>query len=89
VADLLPIEREFQDRKPMLRAFIREIRPHQWVKNILIFIPPMVGHTLLDATVFFRTIITFEAFCAAASGIYLINDLLDLETDRSHPRKRN
>jgi 4-hydroxybenzoate polyprenyltransferase len=44
---------------------------------------------LLDATVFFRTLITFVAFCAAASGIYLINDLLDLESDRNHPRKRN
>jgi 4-hydroxybenzoate polyprenyltransferase len=86
---LLPIERTFHDRKPMLHAFIREIRPHQWIKNILIFIPPMAGHMLLNATVLFRTLITFVAFCAAASGIYLINDLLDLESDRHHPRKRN
>jgi 4-hydroxybenzoate polyprenyltransferase len=89
VADLLPIERKFHDGKPLLRAFIREIRPHQWVKNILIFIPAIAGHIILDTTALFRTIITFEAFCAAASGIYLINDLLDLEADRSHPRKRN
>jgi len=89
VATLLPIERKFHDRKSLLRALIREIRPHQWVKNILIFIPPMAGHLLLDATVFFRTLITFGAFCAAASGIYVINDLLDLESDRNHPRKQN
>jgi 4-hydroxybenzoate polyprenyltransferase len=89
VADLLPIERKFDDRKPLLYAFMREIRPHQWIKNILIFIPPMAGHLLLDATVFYRTLITFVAFCAAASGIYLINDLSDLESDRNHPRKRN
>ena len=89
VADLLPIERKFDDRKSILRAFIREIRPYQWVKNLLIFIPPIVGHILSDATVLFRTIITFEAFCLAASGTYLMNDLLDLETDRNHPRKRN
>ncbi|MCP2499961.1 MAG: UbiA family prenyltransferase [Deltaproteobacteria bacterium] len=89
VAALLPIERKFRDRKPILRAFIREIRPHQWVKNILIFIPPLIGHILSDAAVLFRTIVTFEAFCLAASGIYLMNDLLDLETDRNHPRKRN
>ena len=87
--NLLPIERKFHDRKPMLYALMKEIRPHQWIKNILIFIPPMAGHMLLDATVFSRTLITFVAFCAAASGIYLINDLLDLESDRSHPRKRN
>jgi 4-hydroxybenzoate polyprenyltransferase len=49
----------------------------------------MAGHLLLDATVFYRTLITFVAFCAAASGIYLINDLSDLESDRNHPRKRN
>jgi len=89
VAALLPIERKFHDRKPMLHAFMREIRPHQWIKNTLVFIPPLAGHLLLDATVFFRTLVTFAAFCAAASGIYLINDLLDLETDRSHPQKRN
>ena len=89
VADLLPIERKFHDRKPLLHALMREIRPHQWIKNILVFIPPIAGHMLLDTTVFFRTLITFAAFCAAASGIYLINDLLDLETDRGHPRKRN
>lgn len=89
VADLLPIERKFHDRKPLLHALLREIRPHQWIKNLLIFIPPMTGHLLLDATVFLPTLITFVAFCAAASGIYLINDLLDLESDRNHPRKRN
>ena len=89
LAALLPIERKFHDHKSILRAFIREIRPYQWVKNLLVFIPPMAGHLLLDATVFISTLITFAAFCAAASGIYLMNDLLDLETDRNHPRKRN
>jgi 4-hydroxybenzoate polyprenyltransferase len=89
VATLLPIERKFHDRKSLLRALIREIRPHQWVKNFLVFIPPMAGHLLFDATVIYRTLITFGAFCAAASGIYIINDLLDLEADRKHPRKRN
>ena len=86
---LLPIERKFQDRKPLLRALLKEMRPYQWIKNILIFIPSMTGHLLHEGPVFFRTLITFVAFCAAASGIYLINDLLDLETDRNHPRKRN
>ena len=86
---LLPIERKFQDRKPLLRALLREMRPYQWIKNILIFIPSVTGHLLFEGPVFFRTLATFVAFCAAASGIYLINDLLDLETDRNHPRKRN
>jgi 4-hydroxybenzoate polyprenyltransferase len=88
-AVLLPIERKFQDRKPVLLALLREIRPYQWIKNVLIFIPPLTGHLLHEGPVFLRTFITFVAFCAAASGIYLINDLLDLETDRNHARKRN
>jgi 4-hydroxybenzoate polyprenyltransferase len=89
VAGLFPIEQEFRDRKPLLREFIREIRPHQWLKNLLVFLPPMAGHMLFQATAMFHSLVTFLAFCAAASGIYIINDLFDLEADRRHPRKRD
>lgn len=67
---------------------LRAIRPHQWLKNLLIFIPILAAHrfapdALLPAAA------AFVAFCLLASGTYLLNDLLDLEADRAHPRKRH
>ncbi len=88
-AGLCPVEREFLDTKSSLQGLIKEARPHQWLKNLLVFISPMAGHLLFNPTVIFHTLLAFVAFCFAASGIYLINDLFDLEADRRHPRKRN
>jgi len=85
----VPVEREFRSRKPVVMELFRAIRPYQWVKNILVFIPPVAAHRLLEKTALLPTFIAFLAFCAAASGTYLINDLLDLEADRLHPRKRH
>lgn len=88
VADMVPIEQVFDDRASIFYELVREARPLQWLKNILVFIAPIAGHMILDPTVFFHTFVTFLAFCAAASAIYFFNDLLDLEADRRHPRKR-
>jgi 4-hydroxybenzoate polyprenyltransferase len=88
-AGLCPVEREFLDTKSSLKGLIREARPHQWLKNLLVFLSPMAGHLLFNPTVYFHTLLAFVVFCFAASGIYLINDLFDLEADRRHPRKRN
>jgi len=85
----VPVEREFRNRKSVVMELIRSIRPYQWVKNILVFIPPIAAHQILEKTGLFPTFIVFAAFCAAASGTYLINDFLDLEADRAHPRKRH
>ena len=88
-AGICLVEREFHDAKSPLQGLIREVRPHQWLKNLLIFLSPMAGHLLFKPAVIFHALLTFAAFCFAASGIYLINDLFDLEADRRHPRKRN
>lgn len=88
-AGLCPLEREFIDRKSSLGGLIREVRPHQWLKNLLVFISPAAGHMLFNPTAIFQTFLAFVAFCFAASGIYIINDLFDLDADRRHPRKRN
>jgi 4-hydroxybenzoate polyprenyltransferase len=88
-AGLCPVEREFIDGKSSLQGLIREARPHQWLKNLLVFISPAAGHLLFNPTAIFQTFLAFAAFCFAASGIYLINDLFDLDADRRHPRKRN
>jgi 4-hydroxybenzoate polyprenyltransferase len=72
-------------RFPLLRA----LRLHQWVKNLLLFVPAILDHKLFDGIVMLRAAGAFAAFCCAASGGYVLNDLLDLEADRRHPTKRN
>lgn len=68
---------------------IAQLRVHQWIKNVLVFVSPLAAHVLFLPGALGRLMVVFAAFCAAASGIYIVNDLLDLESDRAHPRKRN
>ena len=72
-----------------LKALIRALRPHQWVKNILIFVPMVMAHHILNWALWLESITAFIALSLCASGVYLLNDLLDLEADRQHPTKRN
>lgn len=69
-------------------AALRALRPHQWLKNLLIFMPMLAGHDFTTLTAM-QSIVAFSAFCLVASSVYLINDLLDLTADRAHPRKRD
>ena len=71
-----------------IAAFIRALRPHQWSKNLLVFVPLLAAGALVDSRGWLAALFMFAAFCCAASGIYLINDLTDLAADRCHPRKR-
>jgi len=71
-----------------LWSWIRALRLYQWVKNLLVFVAPIAAHTLFEPPVLASSLEAFLAFCLAASGVYLINDLLDLASDRQHPRKR-
>jgi 4-hydroxybenzoate polyprenyltransferase len=66
---------------------VRALRPHQWAKNTLIFLPLIAGHFFQWPHIL-AAMIGFGSFCLAASSAYLINDLLDLPSDRDHPRKR-
>lgn len=66
----------------------RAIRPHQWLKNILVFAPLLAAHLILEPWALARSALAFAIFCLCASSVYLLNDLLDLEADRAHPRKR-
>jgi 4-hydroxybenzoate polyprenyltransferase len=70
-------------------AALRALRPHQWVKNSLIFAPLLLAHDIADPGRLVATVLGFVSFCALASAAYLVNDILDLEADRLHPRKRN
>ena len=71
-----------------LSAWGRAIRFHQWLKNLLVFVPLLAAHQFLDPSVVSRSILAFLAFSLCASGVYILNDLLDLTSDRQHPRKR-
>jgi len=70
------------------QALIKSLRPHQWIKNILIGLPILGAHTL-DPLTLMQTALAFVVFSLMASAIYILNDLLDLASDRAHPRKRN
>lgn len=70
-----------------LWAWARLLRPHQWAKNILVFVPLLTAHLFTPAA-FAASLAAFGAFCLCASGTYIINDWLDIEADRGHPSKR-
>jgi 4-hydroxybenzoate polyprenyltransferase len=70
-----------------LGAHVRAARPHHWLKNLLVFVPLLAGHDFRFGTILAGGM-AFLAFCLTASGTYVLNDLLDLEPDRAHPRKR-
>ncbi len=70
------------------RAWLAALRPHQWLKNALVFVPLLAAHQALVPQAATRSLLAFAAFCLCASAAYLLNDLLDLEADRLHPRKR-
>jgi 4-hydroxybenzoate polyprenyltransferase len=72
----------------MLSALFRSLRPAQWVKNLFVFVPLVFAHRLDHTILAWRSTAAFAAFCAAASAVYLLNDLRDREADRLHPLKR-
>ncbi|MBK6266518.1 decaprenyl-phosphate phosphoribosyltransferase [Marivirga sp. S37H4] len=72
-----------------LPTWIRLIRPHQWVKNLFIFIPSFFAGIFTDLNIFVHLSIGFVAFCCAASAIYIFNDISDLENDLLHPAKKH
>jgi 4-hydroxybenzoate polyprenyltransferase/phosphoserine phosphatase len=72
-----------------LRAFFRTLRVHQWAKNALVFIPVLTSHKVRDLHVLAAAFVAFAAFSVVASAVYIINDVLDVDSDRRHKRKRN
>lgn len=73
-------------RPSSVRLAMKALRPHQWAKNLLVF-APMVLAQKVDLNTFWKTSVAFVAFSACASGVYLLNDILDATSDRKHPRK--
>jgi 4-hydroxybenzoate polyprenyltransferase len=79
--------RRFDDSGSPLRSWLKAIRLHQWAKNVLIFLPMLLAH-VRSLGLFAAAIIAFLSFGLCASATYIVNDLLDLEADRKHIRKR-
>jgi 4-hydroxybenzoate polyprenyltransferase len=72
----------------MVGALLRSLRPAQWVRNLFVLAPIVFAHRLADSRLLVHAALAFAAFCAAASAIYLVNDLRDRAEDRQHPLKR-
>lgn len=75
------------DATGFARAAFRAFRPHHWIKNLLVFVPLLAAHQVTPASLG-NPLLAFAAFCAVASAIYVLNDVLDLGPDRQHARKR-
>lgn len=74
--------------KPNWRTFARMLRVHQWLKNLLIFVPLILAHRYDDPRALLLCVVAVVSFSAAASAIYIVNDFFDLAVDRAHPTKR-
>jgi 4-hydroxybenzoate polyprenyltransferase len=84
-----PVHRVFFGRKKRLPVFLKALRVSQWVKNILVFVPLLMAHKVTDVALAQQAVVAFFVFSLCASSVYIVNDLLDLESDRQHPRKKN
>ncbi len=78
----------FGKKPSLIKAAIKAMRPHQYVKNVLLWVPLMLGHAYDDSGKLFAALVAFATFSLTASSIYLFNDMLDVEADRVHPKKK-
>jgi 4-hydroxybenzoate polyprenyltransferase len=79
--------RAFIERGSPFWSVLRALRIHQWSKNLLIFLPLLLAHRV-PLNLFLSGVLAFCCFSLAASSAYIVNDLLDIESDRRHPQKR-
>lgn len=79
---------EFTPRRLTWKTIMRAIRWHQWAKNILIFVPVLTAHQLLNVSADAAALFAFTSFCAIASAVYLMNDLADISADRQNKYKK-
>lgn len=77
----------FENRAVCFHIFIKALRLHQWIKNLLLFVPLFASHRFMEPQLFISGLQAFIAFGLCASSVYLLNDLLDLPDDRQHPTK--
>lgn len=73
----------------MLKNYLSLLRPHQYIKNLFLFLPAFFSLQIKDVEVLLRTGLAFVAFCCMASAVYILNDYKDREADREHPKKKD
>lgn len=83
-----PIEARFENKPFTLRTFVRQLRLHQWSKNVLVFVPLLLAHRFHDSAAWLAILLAFFGLSIAASATYILNDLFDLGADRRHETKR-
>lgn len=83
------VARIFPANISLWHELLHSLRPHQWIKNFIIFVPLLTAHQLGDRQTMSQAVLAFAAFCLCASAVYLLNDVLDLDADRHHPTKRD
>jgi 4-hydroxybenzoate polyprenyltransferase len=84
-----PIEREFFMSLNSVGDILKQLRVHQWTKNLLVLIPVAAAHRWTDGKTALATLMAFACFSLISSAVYLANDLLDLFADRAHTSKRH
>lgn len=88
VEAVCPVEAVYEDRKSRIKLILKAMRVHQWAKNVLIFAPALFAHRILEPQILIAIITAFFAFTFTSSSVYLLNDLLDLDSDRRHLDKK-
>ena len=89
VTAMTDVEAVFEGFPSKFTVWAKALRLHQWLKNGLLFVPLLAAHHLNDGAAWLSLLWAFVAFSLCASSVYIANDLLDLESDRQHPRKCN
>lgn len=79
----------FEAPRAGLRAWAKALRVHQWLKNLLVFVPLLASGRFRESTTLFQATLAFVSFSLFASAVYLVNDMADLQSDRLHRTKRN
>ncbi|MCP3059426.1 UbiA family prenyltransferase [Myxococcus sp. K38C18041901] len=83
------VHRVFEKPKTSPRVWVKALRVHQWAKNALVFVPLLAAHKAASPDLLLKAVLGFAAFSLCASSVYVLNDLLDLDSDRRHPTKKN
>lgn len=88
-AGVTTVEQRFEVKRGDTRTWLKALRVHQWVKNVLVFLPLFAAHRVFQLDAVAASLLAFLCFGLTASSVYVTNDLLDLHSDRMHHRKRH